>query len=127
MLDRMNSVRGLHIDCRFWHILYGRQQKLLREGKSVSKTIAVDYSETLAGTSLTHSVWSAAEVYEHAGHLAYAFKKSHHRIGCILHAPGQSASLIEKGVHMQIRAAFKSKFFANNRHTVRLSKALKLD
>lgn len=100
---------------------------MIREGKLVSEIIAVDHSEALAGTSLTHSVRGASEVYEHEGYLSYAFKESHHKVGCILHTPGQSADLIEKGTHMRIRAAFKDKFSANGRRNVRLSKALKLN
>ena len=106
--------------------MYGRQQKLFREGRPVKRIIAVDYTELLAGTSLTHSVWSAEDIYEHEGHLSYTHKDSPHRIGCILHAPGQNANLIGKGIMGDIREAYKWRFIANERRTIKLNKAIKM-
>ena len=88
--------------------------------------MAVDYSESLAGTSLAHSVWSAKEIYQDGGDLAYAVNGSHHKIGCILHAQGQNGGLIESGLPLQLRQAFKSRFIANSKRTIKLSKQLQL-
>ena len=103
---------------RFWHLIYGQQHKLLHKGLPISSRIAVDYNETHAGTSLTHSVSSVDDIFEHEGRLAYNGREDIHKLGCIVHAPGQTGSLIESGIMMKLLDKYRSIFTASGRKRV---------
>ena len=105
-------------------MLYAGQLRLQREGANLTKTIAVDYSERLAGTSLGFAVKTASEVYESGGDLVYGIKGARRKIGCILHAQGQKESFIDRDIQMQIRQAFKARFTPEGKHAIKIFRSV---
>jgi hypothetical protein len=105
--------------------MYSQQQKLAKEGKPSLRTIAIDYDERYAGTSLAHVVKNASQIYDFKGRLSYDSNKSRHEIGCILHAQGQNGKLIEKDIQMRIFETFKSKFVVPGRRITKFSSTVR--
>ena len=114
--------------CRFWHNLYSKQQKLSKAGTSTIKQprIAIDYDEKLAGTSLAHFVKNASQIYKHEGRLSYDHKNKRHEIGCLLHAQGQSGSLIQKDITRHILEIYPQLFAVRGHRVNTLNSVLKL-
>ncbi len=78
----------------------------------------MDYNETHAGTSLTHSISGVDDIFHHEGRLAYKGREDIHKLGCIVHAPGQSGNLIEAGIMTKILERYRSTFTASGRKRI---------
>ena len=100
--------------------MYAYQHKAIKKGTPPYWRMAVDYNETHAGTSLTHSVATADGIFEHDGRLAYHGREEIHYLGCIVHAPGQSGNLIEQGIQTRLLQAYRKTFTAVQRKEVEM-------
>lgn len=100
--------------------MYGYQHKMIRKGVKLPWHIAVDYKERHAGSSLTHFVSTADDVFEQDGRLAYKTNNQVHFLGCIIHAPGQSGSLIEENIQLKVLANHRAFFMASNQKRVEM-------
>lgn len=100
--------------------MYDHQHKVLQSGGSLPWRLAVDYDETHVGTSLAHFLASADDVFEQDGRLAFMSKDTVRQLGCVIHAQGQSGSLIEKDIQLQLATSHKAAFTAKSERRVDL-------